>query len=237
MVVPDASELETLYMGDHMAYCATAILMVVALLVIIFFVRDRRRGAQVTPAEQGQELTDYSAGFDGVTVDGTYAETLDEDRQYVAADVMNRQPVCVRNTDSMAQVIRLLNEDQTSGLPVVDEKGALVGFVSDGDVAAYLGKTEISVVDTTLNMYRYIDDERAVSRLKELMNLNVMAVATPRVISVDTTTPVEEVCGLFASKRIKKVPVVHEGKLVGTLSRRNIMSSLVDAIRLLEEQA
>lgn len=237
MVVPEASELETLYMGDHMAYCATAILMVVALLVIIFFVRDRARGAQVTPVEQGQELTDYSAGFDGVTIDGTYAETLDEDRQYVAADVMNRQPVCVRNTDSMAQVIRLLNEDQTSGLPVVDEKGALVGFVSDGDVAAYLGKTEISVVDTTLNMYRYIDDERAVSRLKELMNLNVMAVATPRVISVDTTTPVEEVCGLFASKRIKKVPVVHEGKLVGTLSRRNIMSSLVDAIRLLEEQA
>ncbi|MFR5092176.1 MAG: CBS domain-containing protein [Adlercreutzia equolifaciens] len=41
---------------------------------------------------------------------------------------------------------------------------------------------------------------------------------------------------LFAAKRIKKVPVVENGKLVGALSRRNIMRSLVEAIDLLESR-
>ena len=119
---------------------------------------------------------------------------------------------------------------------VVNAAGDLVGFVSDGDVASYLGKTEIALVDSTLlNGYRYIDDEDAATRLRELMGLNVMAVATRRVISVEATTPVDEVCALFASKRIKKVPVVQDGKLVGALSRRNIMRSLVEAIDILEK--
>ena len=67
------------------------------------------------------------------------------------------------------------------------------------------------------------------------MALNVMAVATHRVISVDATTPIDEVCALFAAKRIKKVPVAENGKLVGALSRRNIMRSLVEAIDILEK--
>ena len=84
-------------------------------------------------------------------------------------------------------------------------------------MASYLGKTEIALVDSTLlNGYRYIDDEDAATRLRELMGLNVMAVATRRVISVEATTPVDEVCALFAAKRIKKVPVVENGKPAAT---------------------
>ena len=170
-----------------------------------------------------------------MVVDGTQGETWDASRTYVAADVMNREPVCAADTATMEEVIRLMDANQTSGLPVVDGEGTLVGFVSDGDVASYLGKTEISFVDSTLNLYRYIDDEDALTRLRELMALNVMAVATHRVISVDATTPIDEVCALFAAKRIKKVPVVENGKLVGALSRRNIMRSLVEAIDILEK--
>ena len=177
-----------------------------------------------------------AAGADGVAVDGTLGESLNPARTYVAAEGMNREPGCAADTATMAEVIRLMDANQTSGLPVVNAAGDLVGFVSDGDVASYLGKTEIALVDSTLlNGYRYIDDEDAATRLRELMGLNVMAVATRRVISVEATTPVDEVCALFASKRIKKVPVVQDGKLVGALSRRNIMRSLVEAIDILEK--
>ena len=149
---------------------------------------------------------------------------------------MNRQPVCASAGDTMAEVIRLMAANETSGLPVVDGAGALVGFVSDGDVANYLGKTEISVVDSTLNLYRYVDDTKTMDRLRALLALNVMDVATHRVVSVSADTPVDEVCQLFASKRIKKVPVVDaEGKLVGALSRRNIIRSLAETIDLMEK--
>lgn len=239
LVAPDAPAAEQAYLGEHMAYCTTFGLMCVAALVIIFLVRNRPAAAGVmaaTPTERGEEPVDYAAGISGVTVDGTTGESWDSARTYTAAEVMNREPVCAADTATMAEVIRLMDANQTSGLPVVSASGDLVGFVSDGDVASYLGKTEIALVDSTLlNGYRYIDDETDVARLKDLMGLNVMAVATRRVISVEATTPVDEVCTLFAAKRIKKVPVVQDGKLVGALSRRNIMRSLVEAIDLLEK--
>lgn len=239
LVAPDAPAAEQAYLGEHMAYCTTFGLMCVAALVIIFLVRNRPAAAGVmaaTPTERGEEPVDYAAGISGVTVDGTTGESWDSARTYTAAEVMNREPVCAADTATMAEVIRLMDANQTSGLPVVSASGDLVGFVSDGDVASYLGKTEIALVDSTLlNGYRYIDDEDAVTRLRELMGLSVMAVATRRVISVEASTPVDEVCALFAAKRIKKVPVVQNGKLVGALSRRNIMRSLVEAIDLLEK--
>ena len=239
LVAPDAPAAEQAYLGEHMAYCTTFGLMCVAALVIIFLVRNRPAAAGVmaaTPTERGEEPVDYAAGISGVTVDGTTGESWDSARTYTAAEVMNREPVCAADTATMAEVIRLMDANQTSGLPVVSASGDLVGFVSDGDVASYLGKTEIALVDSTLlNGYRYIDDEDAATRLRELMGLSVMAVATRRVISVEASTPVDEVCALFAAKRIKKVPVVQDGKLVGALSRRNIMRSLVEAIDLLEK--
>ncbi|WP_289636234.1 MDR family MFS transporter [uncultured Adlercreutzia sp.] len=238
-VAPDAPALEQSYLGDHMAFITTFVLMGVAALIILFFVRDKARAAgavAATAAERGQEPVDYAAGFDGVTVDAIEDDALDPDHTYTAAEVMNREPVCARDTAAMAEVIRLMDANQTSGLPVVNAAGDLVGFVSDGDVASYLGKTEIALLDSTLlNGYRYIDDETEASRLRDLLALNVMAVATKRVISVDAATPIDEVCSLFAAKRIKKVPVVQDGKLVGTLSRRNIMRSLVEAIDALEK--
>ncbi len=235
MVAPEASAFDQSYLGEHMAYCTTFGLMCVAALVIIFLVRDRKRGAAVTAVQRGEEATDYAAGISGVTVDGTTDEPLGGERVYVASDVMNREPVCARDTDTMGSVIRLMAADQTSGVPVVNEAGELVGFVTDGDVAAYLGKAEISLADATLNIYRYVDDEAEMDRLKDLVKLNVMNVATKRVVSVEWDTPVDVVCQLFAAKRIKKVPVVRDGKLVGALSRRNIMSSLAEAIDLLEK--
>ncbi len=234
MVAPEASAFDQSYLGEHMAYCTTFGLMCVAALVIIFLVRDRKRGAAVTAVQRGEEATDYAAGISGVTVDGTTDEPLGGERVYVASDVMNREPVCARDTDTMGSVIRLMAADQTSGVPVVNEAGELVGFVTDGDVAAYLGKAEISLADATLNIYRYVDDEAEMDRLKDLVKLNVMNVATKRVVSVEWDTPVDVVCQLFAAKRIKKVPVVRDGKLVGALSRRNIMASLAEAIDLLE---
>ena len=228
---PEASGLEQMYLGDHMAYTTTFAIMVLAALIVIFVAREKK-GAEVTvPADS---LPDYSAGFDGVTVDATADERRDP-ASYVASDVMNRQPVVVSDADTMETVIRQMAAQETGGLPVVNGEGALVGFVTDGDVASYLGRTEISLVDSSLNIYRYADDETSVSRLRDLLALNVMAVATHRVISVKPDTPVDEVCALFASKRIKKVPVVGaDGRLVGVLSRRNIMRSLADAIDRLE---
>ncbi len=232
---PGASGVEQMYIGDHMAFCTTAAIMVIAVLVILFFVRDKKAETQAA----SDELVDYAAGFDGVTVDATAAEDVaaatgsveEEQPQYRVSYAMDREPLVVRMGTTMDEVIELMAAHDTSGVPVVDADGKLHGFISDGDVASYLGSNDISLLDSTLNIYRYEDDTALTSRLVDLLNLDVMNIATKRVISVHANTPLDKAVHTLSEKRIKKVPVIDDnGKLVGTLSRRNVMHAIADAI-------
>lgn len=62
------------------------------------------------------------------------------------------------------------------------------------------------------------------------MNLNIMEIATRKVVAIDKETPVDSACTLLASSRIKKLPVTSEGELVGTLSRADIMRSTMSKL-------
>lgn len=242
VIAPGAPAIEQSYLGDHLAFCTTAALMVVAVLVILFFVRDKDK---VKAKDVEEPLTDYAAGFDGVTVDATASEDIaaerrnihDDDAQFHVSDAMNREPVSVLTGTTMEKVIEIMAHTDTSGVPVVDDSGKLVGFISDGDVAAYLGRNDISLLDSSLNIYRYEDDSALKSRLVDLLNLDVMSIATKRVISVRADMPLDEAVHVLSEKRIKKVPVVDdEGRLVGALSRRNVMHAIGDAIGELKAQ-
>lgn len=245
LVAPNAPALEQSYLGNHLAFCTTAIIMVIAGAVILFCVRDnfKQKGEAAVGKEakggtaQGESAIAYSAGLDGVTVDG-----LDDAIQtgryenLVVSDAMTREPICASSSATMAEIVRLMASNDTSGLPVVNEAGALVGFISDGDVASYLGRNDMAFFDTTMNLYRFSDDADMQARLVGLMQLNVMDIATKHVISVRNDLPLDKALHVLSEKRIKKVPVVNEtGKLVGTLSRRNIINSLVYVLAELEQ--
>ena len=91
----------------------------------------------------------------------------------------------------------------------------------------YLGR-EDSSVDTALFMYRFVDDGKLQNRLDEMLEKNVMELATKRVISVESTMDLGDACHVLADRRIKKVPVVDDGKLVGSLSRHNVILGIVE---------
>jgi CBS domain-containing protein len=63
--------------------------------------------------------------------------------------------------------------------------------------------------------------------MNTLLEMNVEQIATMgKVLTVDADTPLDEACHMLASRRIKKLPVVENGKLVGTLSRRNVIHAI-----------
>ena len=126
----------------------------------------------------------------------------------------------------MRDVVRLLAATETSGVPVVDGSHRVVGFVSDGDVASYLGRNESSLFDAALNLYRFADDDEPQLRLARMLDLNVMDMAARHVVAVEPGDSLDEACHMLAAKRIKKMPVVENGVLVGSLSRRNIVQAV-----------
>ena len=145
------------------------------------------------------------------------------------ANVMKREVFTIRDDQTVADAVQAMLEHTTSGLPVVDARGHVVGFVSDGDVMKSLSDAGTPVVDLTYSLSVFADDVRFDMRLSHLMNANVMEVATRRVVSVDVDAPIERVCTVLGEGRIKKLPVLEAGRLVGTVSRSDVNRALMAA--------
>lgn len=227
-VAPGVGALEQTYAGEHLAFCTTAGLVAVAVIIVVTLVRDRK------PAEEGAEVSVENAADDAqakttATNGERAAQAASGDDEIYVRDAMNRNPVFVSSDDIMRKVVLLMAETDTSGVPVVDGDRKVVGFVTDGDVASYLGRNEMSMFDASLNLYNLVDDAKLQERLSSLLDLNVMSIATKHVLSTTPGTPIDEACHTLAVKRIKKMPVVDsQGRLVGALSRRNIIHAIAD---------
>jgi len=145
-----------------------------------------------------------------------------------AIDVMVRDVVTVRPDTDVADAIKLLAEHDVSALPVLDKEGNLVGVLSEADL---IHRAEIGT-----EKYRpwWLEAVTGASTLAEEFakshGKKVGEVMTESVISVTEETPLSEVAALFERKRIKRVPVVEDGKLVGMVSRSNLIQALASGV-------
>lgn len=217
---PEMPALDQAMAGDRIAFAFTALIMVAILVVIVAVVRDTKSEKKAS-----------------TTIDALRMPTKADD--HIAVDLaMNKQPYFVHSTDSVREVAQILAANKTSGVPIVDENMKVVGFISDGDIMKYIGRSDGALVDATLMLYRATDDENFAQRVTDLLDLNVMRIATKGAISVESGSELDEACRLLAEKRIKKAPVVDEnGTLIGSLSRSDVIRSTMANLAAIEALA
>jgi len=122
----------------------------------------------------------------------------------VAKDIMNKIVTAAKkNTIGRDLVIKLLS-GMYSGLPVVDDKGKVVGVVSEFDLL------------------------KAIRNGKALEQVKAEDIMSKNPICVSENTPVKEVIDLMMKHNIIRVPVVRNDNLVGVISRCDILSSIVE---------
>lgn len=148
-----------------------------------------------------------------------------------AADVMTTNVITVAPNASVQDVAALLANNGISGVPVVDANNALVGVVSEGDL---LHRTETGTARRVeRKRSRWFDTfagDRDLARdYVKSHSRTVRDIMTPDVIAVSETTELDEIANLLETKRIKRVPVVRDGKVVGIVSRSNLVRALVAA--------
>ena len=213
LFMPNASAAEQLYLGEHIGFIAIAVIIFLVLLSVVFLARDRATDIVAEKeAHREQEMAAREAG---------------ESATVRTRHIMDRKPQFVAQNATIRDAIALFAQSETSGLPVVDHGNRVVGFVSDGDVMKYIGRNDSSFVTPMATLYRVTDDDDLMGRLHTLLDMNVDQIATMgKVFTVEADTPIDEACHMLASKRIKKLPVVENGKLVGTLSRRNVIHAI-----------
>jgi CBS domain-containing protein len=143
-----------------------------------------------------------------------------------AADVMTKHVITVAPNVTVQAVAALLSERGISGVPVVDEVNRVIGMVSEGDLIhrQELG-TERRGKRPRSWWLQSAADQRAIDYIKS-HGRSVADVMTREVISVSETTELADVATLLETKGIKRVPVVNDGKLVGIISRANLVRAL-----------
>jgi CBS domain-containing protein len=144
-----------------------------------------------------------------------------------AAEVMTRGALTVTPESTVEDAARLMLSHRISGLPVVDESGALVGMLTEGDL---LRRAEIG---TERRHSRWVELLLGPGRLaRDYIQTHagkVGAIMTREVVSITSDTPLDAAVALMEKHRVKRLPVLENGQLVGILSRANLLAALVES--------
>lgn len=147
-----------------------------------------------------------------------------------AGEVMTVPVTTVRPDASVTDAARLMVERGVSGLPVVDAHGQLVGIITEGD---FLRRAETGTERHRPRWLQFLlGPGRIANEYVHSHARKIQEVMTPDVITVSQSTPLQDVVTMMERHRIKRVPVLGEGKLVGIISRANLVQALA---RLAEE--
>jgi CBS domain-containing protein len=147
-----------------------------------------------------------------------------------AFEIMTLGVATVRPEASLREAVNLMLERGVSGLPVVDGLGRLVGIVTEGD---FLRRAETGTERRRPRWLEFIlSPGQLANEYVHSHARTVEDIMTPEVVTVSRDTPLEEVVNILERRRIKRVPVTRDDKLVGIISRANLVQALA---RLVQE--
>ncbi|MCI6585212.1 MAG: CBS domain-containing protein [Mobiluncus sp.] len=138
----------------------------------------------------------------------------------------------IDNTATVRDALKLFNKNGTSNAPIIDKHGAIIAFLSVGDVLREFGN-EVATA-ALADFYSYVPDllfteerQSEENRFRKILDQKVTSIATKRVVFVDASASFKEVCQALSERHIKKVPVLKQGKLIGTINRKDIVNHIL----------
>jgi len=142
-----------------------------------------------------------------------------------AADVMSINVSVAWLDTPVAEIARRLCDRRISALPIVDAEDRLLGIVSEGDL---MRRTELGTGGGRSWWLDLLSSDAALADdYVKTHGRTAKDVMTRPVITVDEAADLKEVAGLLESRHIKRVPVLRDGKLVGIVSRADIIRGLI----------
>lgn len=142
-----------------------------------------------------------------------------------ARDVMTTPVHTVTSSTSVIDVARLLGERRIGGVPVVDAGGRIVGIVSESDL---MRRPEIGTERRRSWLARFLaEPETLAADYVRAQGTTAETVMTRNVVTAAPETPLAEVAETMERRAIKRLPVVDHGRLVGIVSRADLVRAIV----------
>lgn len=141
-----------------------------------------------------------------------------------AKDIMTTNVITVMPDTSVADVAKVLLENHISAVPVVDKDNRVVGMVSEGDLMRRSDTETDWRPSWWLSLFGSTDS--VAQKFIKTHGTHASEVMSRSVVTITSDTPVNEIARLLEKNRIKRVPVVDNGELVGVVGRGDLLRGL-----------
>jgi CBS domain-containing protein len=145
------------------------------------------------------------------------------------AELMTRSVTTVREETRVAEIARTLLTQDISGVPVVDGAGHVVGIVTEGDLVVQNANVHFPTFLQILDARIYLTSTRHFEEeLRRALGTTAADVMTRHVLTVGPDDDISIAATLMTDKRVNPIPVLEQHRLVGIISRRDILRHIVE---------
>jgi CBS domain-containing protein len=146
-----------------------------------------------------------------------------------AHQIMTKDVVTVGPEISIVEASRLMLDHHISGLPVLDAHGRLVGIISEGD---FLRRSEIGTQRRRPRWLQFlVGPVREAQEFVRQSGRKVGEIMTADPVTVGEDTPLEQIVALMEKNRIRRLPVMRRDRLVGIVTRANLLRAVASLAR------
>ena len=144
-----------------------------------------------------------------------------------AQDIMQKDVVTIGPDATIRELAELMATNKISGVPVVDSTGTLLGVVSEGDVILQDADLHFPHYVQIFESVIYLESVRKFEeRFKKAFGAKVSDVMSTEVLTVEPSATVREVATLMADHEVNRVPVVVAGRVVGIITRGDLVRAM-----------
>jgi len=147
-----------------------------------------------------------------------------------AQDIMTKNVISAAVDTTVEQITALMMKNHISAVPILDADGTVIGLISEGDLMRRVEGSGKAHKSWWLSLFSGSDNTaQDFIAMRSRLAKDIM---TQKVQGVALDTPVADIARLLEQKRIKRVPVLENGKVVGIVSRGNLMQALASQPRV-----
>ncbi len=140
----------------------------------------------------------------------------------LAKDIMTKDVVTTKKDTPIEEIAKLMLKNRISGIPVVDNANHIIGIVSESDLIY-----KVKPMSPSLSYWQ--SPEKFEKEYWKITATNAEEIMTTDVITADEEQTVEELATLMIEKHIKRIPIAKSQKLVGIISRADVIKAILKA--------
>lgn len=137
-------------------------------------------------------------------------------------DIMQKEVISLSPDTNTLEALKILLERRISGLPVIDKNDRLCGMLTEKEILRVVLPGYIEQVGKMI----YTGYDKIIKKMQGLKELTVKDVMRKEVVTIAPEISLAEVARLMLTKKIRRIPVIKEGKVVGIIAREDVVKTV-----------